>query len=62
MSTPLNTPEQNEAWVQANIERAALREQAWAQHKSNVEHEERRYQADLDQIDRVYQLRTGGTS
>jgi len=49
-------------WVGANIERVQLREQAWNTHKSNMEAEERRYQAELAQIDRVYKLRTEGTS
>jgi hypothetical protein len=50
-----------ERWVSANIERAQLREQAWIEHKSNLEAEERRYQAELAHIDTVYELRTGNS-
>lgn len=46
--------------VAANIERAELREQAWRNHKANLEDAERRYQAELSHIDEVYELRIGG--
>jgi hypothetical protein len=51
--------ENADRYVSANLERVALRKQAWDDHKNRLDVEERRYQAELDHIDDVYELRMG---
>jgi hypothetical protein len=51
--------ENSDRYVSANLERVALRKQAWDDHKNRLDVEERRYQAELDHIDDVYELRMG---